>query len=270
MLDSMWGVGLRPAHFSSYYELSNVPPLEIMTDNLLHHRGGPALHHTLRIASRAPCVFLHGIGLNIGGADPLCSEYLKGLLDLVEQFKPRVISDHLCFTQADGRQSYELLPLVRNLDMLEHVVAKVDALQQFLGRQICLENVSAYVAYWNDVIPEGEFLNTIADKSGCGILLDVNNVFVSARNFNLDPLIELNRYDFSLVKQIHIAGHSVRDDFLFDTHDSPVCQDVWSLLKHTLNHAPDVPVILENDNNLSTLDELLEELAHGKAACANG
>jgi hypothetical protein len=267
MLNNLWGVGLRPAHFSSYSALSDVPPLEVMTDNLLHHRGGPALHHTLNITSRAPAVYLHGIGLNIGGEDPLCPRYLEGLRELVRLFNPKVISDHLCFTQSHGRQSYELLPVIRNEAMLTHVVEKADRLQQFLGRQICLENVSAYVGYKDDTISEGEFLSAVAEKSGCGLLLDVNNVYVSARNFSLNPMIELSRYNFDLVRQIHVAGHSRREDFLFDTHDSPVCSDVWNLLNHVLKKSPDLPVILENDDNSITLDALLEELALGKAAC---
>jgi uncharacterized protein (UPF0276 family) len=268
MHDNLWGLGLRPSHFSSYSSLENVPPLEIMTDNLLHHRGGPALHHTLKIASRARGIFLHGIGLNIGGEGPLCPDYKNGLRELVDLFHPLVISDHLCFTQSGGRQSYELLPLMRTDAMIDHVVSKTDELQQFLGRQICLENVSAYVSYKDDAIPEGEFLNTIARRAGCGILLDVNNVFVSSRNFNLDPQAELEHYDLSLVKQIHVAGHSIRDDFLFDTHDAPVCAEVWNLLAGVLSRNSGIPVILENDDDSIPLESLLEELARGKVACA--
>ncbi|MEN9809006.1 MAG: hypothetical protein RLZZ488_573 [Pseudomonadota bacterium] len=262
-MQSLWGLGLRPAHFSDYQSLSTVPPLEIMADNILHHRGGPALQHTLRLATKSPCVVLHGIGLNIGGMEPLSKHYLEGLLELVRLFNPQVVSDHLCFTGAAGLRSYELLPVVRNQHMLEHVVRRVDEVQQTLGRQLSLENVSAYVAYKEDSIPEGEFLNRIADRTGCGILLDVNNVYVSAINFSLDPQAELARFELGFVKQIHVAGHSLREDFLFDTHDGKVCREVWKMCRAVAAKRTDIPVILENDDPSATLDELLRELEFG-------
>lgn len=267
MTPATWGLGLRPAHFSDFHALSVVPPVEVMTDNLLHHRGGPALEHTRRIVSRAPAVVLHGIGLNIGGAEPLDLTYVNGLKELITLFNPAVVSDHLCFTQAQGLQSYELLPIVRNRRTLEHVIRKVDALQQFIGRQFCVENVSAYVAYKDDVLPEGEFLSQLAERTGCGLLLDVNNVYVSAHNFGCDLHTELGRYNLDAVRQIHVAGHSVHEDFLFDTHDAPVCETVWELLSGVLRQRPDLLVILENDDNEVSLQTLLTELQQGFARC---
>lgn len=262
-MQSLWGLGLRPAHFTDYQSLSAIPPLEIMTDNLIHHRGGPALQHTLQLAKRSPCVVLHGIGLNIGGMDPLSKRYLKGLLELVRLFNPLVVSDHLCFTGAAGLKSYELLPVMRNQLMLEQIIQRVDEVQQILGRQLSLENVSTYVTYKDDSIPEGEFLNRIAERTGCGILLDVNNVYVSAKNFSLDPLTELERYELGFVRQIHVAGHSLRDDFLFDTHDGKVCHDVWKMCRTVAAQKADIPVILENDDPNASLEELLRELEFG-------
>ncbi|NBW82657.1 DUF692 domain-containing protein [bacterium] len=270
-----WGLGLRPAHFADWHVADQVPVLELMADNLLHHSGGPALWHTSQIVRRAPWVVLHGIGLNIGGKDSLSKEYLSGLRDLCERFRPRVVSDHLCFTQSEGLQSYELLPVVRTKAMLEHIVQRIDQVQQYLGRRYTLENVSAYVEYMADDIPEGEFLSEIARLSGCGILLDVNNVYVSARNFGLDPLAELNRYNLDAVTQIHIAGHSIKDDFLFDTHDAPVCPEVWELLETVLKKfaseetekgptESDIAVILENDDAETALPTLLEQLNVGR------
>lgn len=267
MTPATWGLGLRPAHFSDFHALSVVPPVEVMTDNLLHHNGGPALEHTRRIVSRAPTVVLHGIGMNIGGAEPLDPHYVNGLKKLIELFNPEVVSDHLCFTQAQGLQSYELLPIMRNQRTLEHVSRKIDSLQQSLGRQFCVENVSAYVEYKDDIFPEGEFLSELAERTGCGLLLDVNNVYVSAHNFGLDPRIELKRYNLDAVRQIHIAGHSVREDFLFDTHDSPVCAPVWDLLSAVLRQRPDLLVILENDDNEVSLQTLLTELQQGFTRC---
>lgn len=223
--------------------------------------------HTRDIASRAPFVALHGIGLNIGGADPLDKSYIGGLQELNRIFKPRIMSDHLCFTQAGGVQSYELLPIVRNTSHLNFISGRIDELQQRLGRQYCLENVSAYISYEDDSIPEGEFLNTIAEKTGCGLLLDVNNVFVSAVNFGLQPTEELKRYNLSFVQQIHVAGHSTRKDFLFDTHDTPVCETVWDMLRSIVQSHPEIPVILENDDSNAALSDLLEELKFGALRC---
>lgn len=268
-MQSLWGLGLRPAHFSDYQSLSSLPPLEIMADNLLHHRGGPALQHTLRLAKKSPCVVLHGIGLNIGGMEPQSKHYLEGLLELVRLFNPHVVSDHLCFTGAAGLRSYELLPIVRNKHMLEHVVQRVDSVQQALGRQLSLENVSAYVSYKDDSMPEGEFLNRIAERTGCGILLDVNNVYVSAKNFFLDPYTELDRFDLKFVRQIHVAGHCVREDFLFDTHDGRVCDDVWKMCRAVAARKTDVPVILENDDPNANLADLLCELEFGISGVLN-
>ncbi|MFZ9521294.1 MAG: DUF692 domain-containing protein [Silvanigrellaceae bacterium] len=272
MVDLNWGLGLRPAHFADWHKSDQVPVLELMADNLIHHSGGPALWHTSQIAARAPWVVLHGIGLNIGGKDPLSKKYLAGLRELCERFHPRVVSDHLCFTQSGGLQSYELLPLVRSQKMLEHVVQRVDEVQQFLGCRYSLENVSAYVAFQDDEIPEGEFLSEVARRTGCGILLDINNVYVSARNFGLDPLAELNRYYLDDVTQVHIAGHSVKDDFLFDTHDAPVCAEVWNLLKIALGKFDtrsssgnrEIAIVLENDDVDTSLVTLQEQLSIGQ------
>lgn len=270
-----WGVGLRAKHFQDWHAASSIPMLEIMADNLIHHEGGPALWHTTRIAERAAAVVLHGVAMNIGGANPLSLNYLAGIQKLIERFKPIVVSDHLCFSQAAGLQSYELLPLIRSRETLEHVIERVDFVQQFLGHQFTLENVSAYVSYKDDSIPEGDFLSEIAHRSGCGILLDVNNVFVTSKNFNLDPLDELKRFDLNAVNQIHVAGHSLKEDFLFDTHDSLVCTDVWDLLRKTLEtfevcNDRRVPVILENDNSEVILSDLLNELEAGKKFCLFG
>lgn len=270
-----WGVGLRPAHFPEWKNVSQVPVLELMADNLLHHRGGPALWHTRQVVARAQGVVLHGIGLNIGGADPLSNFYLTGLRELIADFKPSVVSDHLCFTQASGLQSYELLPLVLNRASLEHVVERVNVVQNFLGCRYSLENVSTYVEYRESCIPEGEFISEVARRTGCGILLDVNNVYVSAKNFARDPASDLALYNLESVTQIHVAGHSQKDDFLFDTHDEAVCDEVWVLLKGVLQRLRQragsekeaVPIILENDNPSTTLDQVLMEWNEGKRRC---
>jgi uncharacterized protein (UPF0276 family) len=264
-----WGLGLRSIHFDEWHKEQRVPVIEIMTDNLIHHEGGPALWHTEQITKRASEVVLHGVGLNIGGSSPISTRYLRGLRSLIERFNPKVVSDHLSFTEFGGLQSYELLPLERTTCTLEHVATRVDQVQQFLGRQISLENASAYVEYVNDSMPESEFMNQIVAKTGCGILLDVNNVYVNAFNFEKDPLASALSYDPAAIVQLHIAGHSVKADFLFDTHDSTVSAPVWNLLKDTLYHLVQngktmVPVILENDCPNTNLKALLTELTSAK------
>jgi uncharacterized protein (UPF0276 family) len=268
----IWGVGLRPTHYADWHAEPVVPAIEIMADNLLHHRGGPALWHTHRVVERAAFCVMHGVGMNLGGTSPLSSKYLDGLKELIALFKPKVVSDHLCFTQADGLQSYELLPLIRNKTTIEHVVHRIDTIQQSLGVRFSIENVSAYVNYIDDEIPEGDFMSEIAERSGCGILLDVNNIFVGAMNFNLDPEVELKRFNFDAVTQVHVAGHSKRDDFLFDTHDTDVCSEVWSLLSVLLSNLSaanksDFPIILENDNRETSLAQLLREVEYGRQLC---
>lgn len=270
-----WGIGLRSTHFEDWHKEETVPAIEIMTDNLIHHQGGPALWHTMQIAHRATDVLLHGVGLNIGGADPLSEHYLTGLRSLVERFNPKVVSDHLCFTSFGGGQSYELLPLQRTKRTLSHVSARVDRVQQFLGRQIALENTSAYVDYKNDEMPEAEFMNKLVSETGCGILLDVNNVYVNSFNFKHDPQMSALSFDPAAIVQLHIAGHSVKPDFLFDTHDSPVCEEVWKLLQDTLAHLMKsgttlIPVILENDCPNTELKTLLSELSMASKNLAPG
>lgn len=264
-----WGLGLRSNHFEEWHKECHVPVIEIMTDNLIYHEGGPALWHTCRIAERASFTVLHGVGLNIGGKDPLSPMYFEGLRNLVDRFRPKVVSDHLCFTQFNTHQSYELLPLERTEFTLNHVAERIDRVQQHLGRQFALENASAYIEYKNDRIPEPEFMNRIAEKTGCGILLDINNIYVNAHNFNQNPLEVASQYCSSDVVQIHIAGHSRKADFLFDTHDTPVCDPVWQLLSQVLLSLSrcdntKVPVILENDCPNTSLECLLNELTFGR------
>lgn len=267
-----WGLGLRASHFEDWHAQQDVPTLEVMTDNLIHHSGGPALWHTRQLAQRAPAVVLHGVGLNIGGCDPISNQYLEGLRELIERLKPAVVSDHLCFTQFNGLQSYELLPLERTETSIRQVSERVDRVQQKLGRQIALENASSYVEYNTNQVPEPEFINRIVHKTGCGLLLDVNNLYVNAHNFRRDPFDDLNQFEIGSIVQLHIAGHTQVSDFLFDTHDSPVCEPVWQLLFTILKQlkrskCPPIPIILENDSAQTSLSELLNELELGQRKC---
>lgn len=223
-----WGLGLRPQHFSDLNRESELPLLEILSDNLLGHLGGPALYHTDRLACRTEVV-LHGVGLNLGASCDLDEHYLKNLRALCDRYDPKEISDHLCFTRSERLASYELLPLVRNEDTAKRVSKKIQQVQDYLGRSILIENISAYVSFRDDEMTEGEFATEIASMSGCGLLLDINNLYVNSVNFDFDPTLELQRYPLLKVRQLHIAGHSSLEDFLFDTHDSTPAAQVCSL-----------------------------------------
>lgn len=270
-LSSTWGVGLRPHHYPHWHGLAargeEAPWLEVMADNYLFQSGGPGLHHLDRIASRSRVV-LHGVGLDIAGADPLDEDYLRALAALCRRLRPAVVSDHLCFTRARGAQTYDLLPIPYNEALLEHVRRRVDRVQEALGTPLALENVSSYVSYRDSETSEMGFLRELCDRTGCGILLDVNNVFVSAVNHGHDPREEILRVDPRHVLQYHVAGHSEADGFLHDTHDRPVRDEVWDLLALAFAHVGPRPLILENDDDSSGAEDVVSEIRAGVATLA--
>jgi uncharacterized protein (UPF0276 family) len=262
-----WGIGLRPHHFVDWLSHQDLPVLELMVDNLIDHEGGPALSYTHELASRTTVV-AHGVALNLGGFDPLVPEYLERLKRFCQRFEPMVISDHLCFSRAESLAAYELLPLPRNGKSLERIVPRIQRVQDVLQRQFTIENISSYIAYRQDSYSEGEFMSEIVRRSGCGVLLDINNLYVNSVNFGFSAAEELCRYPLSSVRQLHIAGHSKRVDFLFDTHDQPVCDQVVAIGAQFLSHvsgSDSIPVILEWDDTKTPLAEVLVELESFKS-----
>jgi uncharacterized protein (UPF0276 family) len=235
--------------------------LEILSDNLLFVEGGPLLLRTRALAERTGVV-LHGVGLDIGGPAPLCREYLEALKRLVRAFNPRVVSDHLAFTRAGGRSSYELLPIPKTMRYLRHVAKRVEQVQEVIGHRLCLENPSAYITFRDEEMTEGDFLSELAVRTGCGVLLDVNNLYVNAFNFGRCATDELRRFPEAAVMQIHVAGHADRGSYLFDTHDQGVVAPVCELLELALGHitAERVPVVLERDDRHSAAAVALAEL----------
>lgn len=254
------GIGLRPHLFTDILktDFSSSFCLEILTDNLMNHKGGPALHYTDQCALKFP-LLMHGVGLNIGGQSPIQEEYLSELKKLKSRYTPIVVSDHLCFTHTAKHYSYELLPIPRTQIELRRVVGRVHFIQEYLNSQLSIENVSAYVEYEANEMSEGEFFSELTKQTGCGVLLDVNNLYVNSINFKTIALNDLLSFPLSSLTQIHIAGHTACDDYLFDTHDKPVCNEVLDLLKILLSKIKNVPIVLEWDDEQVQLSEILEQ-----------
>ena len=216
-----FGLGLRVPHYEAI--LATRPAVdwfEVLTENYLVPGGRP-LRHLTRIRERYPLA-MHGVSLSIGSSTPLNREYLTELKALAQRIEPAWISDHLCWTGVAGRNTHDLLPLPYTEEALAHVVERVRSVQDFLGRRILLENVSSYVEFRDSRLSEWQFLAEIAQRADCLILLDVNNIYVSAVNHEFDPLEYLNAIPAERVQQIHLAGHEDHGDYLVDTHDHPV------------------------------------------------
>ena len=266
-----FGLGLRPPHYASLLEgdAGAVDWLEIVSENFMVEGGRP-LAMLDRFAERWPLA-MHGVSLNIGGSDPLDGEYLQALSKLARRVRPALISDHLCWTRHQGVQFHDLLPLPQDEASLHHVAMRVHQVQDAIGTQLVLENVSSYLRYAGDTLGEAEFLSALVAETGCGLLLDVNNVYVNAHNHGIDPIDFFNALPAPAVKQIHLAGHSadaLGSGLLIDTHDAPVCAEVWSLYGQAMRHFGQVPTMIERDDHIPPLDALLAELdiARGIAA----
>ncbi len=258
-----FGLGLRTEHYETIVsEWPAVDWFEALTENYMVG-GGKPLHYLDRIRSRYPMV-MHGVSLSIGGSDPLNRDYLKQLKALAEHIEPAWISDHLCWTALNGKHMHDLLPLPYTEEAVDHVAARVSAVQDFLGRQILLENVSSYVTYTHSALSEWEFLTTIAEAADCLILLDINNIYVSACNHEFDPCEYLHGVPAKRVYQLHLAGHTNQGNIIVDTHDHPVIDPVWALYAAAVRHFGFVSTMIERDDNIPPLPDLLAELEHAR------
>ncbi len=252
------GVGLRRDHFDRVLSgPTHIDWFEVISENFMV-RGGRALDVLTRVRERYPVV-LHGVSLSIGSTDPLDETYLDNLADLARRVEPAWVSDHLCWTSVGGHQAHDLLPLPYTEKALDHVVRRIVRVQERLGRPIAIENVSSYVAYKHSVMPEWEFLAAVAERSGCGILLDVNNIYVSARNHGFAPGTYLEGIPPAKVWQFHLAGHSNKGDYLLDTHDHPVADPVWDLYAAALRRFGPVSTLIEWDDNIPDFERLEQE-----------
>jgi uncharacterized protein (UPF0276 family) len=262
-----FGLGLRVDHYEAI--LAGHPPVdwfEVLTENYLVP-GGKPLHYLMRIRERFP-VAMHGVSLSIGSTAPLDREYLRQLKALAERVQPAWISDHLCWTGVAGRNTHDLLPLPYTEEALDNVVERVRTVQDFLGRRILLENVSSYVAFRDSRMSEWQFLGEIAQRADCLILLDVNNIYVSAVNHEYDPLEYLQAVPAARVQQIHLAGHENHGDYLVDTHDTEVPDPVWQLYTAALRRCGPVSTMIERDDHIPPLAELVAELDVARALAA--
>ncbi|MBL8398382.1 MAG: DUF692 domain-containing protein [Candidatus Accumulibacter sp.] len=256
---SGFGLGLRSSHYHDFLLAPRgVDWLEIISENYLVD-GGKPWHFLERIRRDYPMV-MHGVSLSIGGTDPLDQTYLRQLKALQQRLEPAWLSDHLCWTGTDSLNLHDLLPLPYTEATLRHVVPRIAAVQDLLGRPLVLENVSSYVAYRADEMSEWEFVRELIHRSGCEWLLDVNNVYVSGINHGFDPRSYIEAIPAAAVRQIHLAGHETHPDYLIDTHDQPICPAVWALYGETLRRLGPTPTMIERDDHIPPLAELIAEL----------
>jgi len=264
-----FGLGLRPQHFPSILGddpdvCEGVDWFEIISENFIGV-GGPLLRNMRAVAEKFPIV-MHGVSMSIGSVDPLDTAYLAGLKALADVVQPKLISDHLCWTGAHGHNMHDLLPLPLTEATVDHVAGRVRHVQDYLGRQILLENTSTYVTFADDEMTEWAFLSEICQRADCGILLDVNNIFVSAFNHGFSASDYLAGLPVNRVQQIHLAGHEHNGDHIIDTHDQPVPLDVLALYEAALDHVGPVPTMIERDGNIPPFADLVAELKGVRAA----
>lgn len=254
-----FGLGLRRQYYDVILQQQpSVDWFEILTENYLVG-GGKPLHYLDRIRASYPLA-MHGVSLSIGGTDPLDRDYLRRIKKLAQRIEPAWISDHLCWTGVDGINMHDLLPLPYTEEALVHVVERVRQVQDFLGRRIVLENVSSYLRYAASTLREWEFISAVAEQADCLLLLDINNIHVSAFNHGFDALAYLDHIPVDRVQQFHLAGHSRQDDCIIDTHDQPIAEPVWRLYGAALRRFGEVSTLIERDDNMPAFAELMLEL----------
>ncbi len=262
-----YGVGLRPPHYHRVLETRPaVDWFEVISENFLV-AGGRPLDVLTRVRADYPVV-LHGVSLSIGSTAPLDRDYLARLRALAERIQPAWISDHLCWTGVGGHNLHDLLPLPYSEEALGHVAERVQRVQDALGRRIALENVSSYLTFCDSVLAEWEFLAAVAARADCAILLDVNNVFVSAFNHGFDARDYLVGVPVERVVQFHLAGHSDHGSHLLDTHDHPVCDGVWALYATAVHRFGALPTLIEWDDHIPAFDDLHAEAGRAAAVAA--
>ena len=259
-----FGLGLRPPYYSDFLNGAvDVDFVEVISENFMIDGGRPR-DVLRRVRERHP-VALHGVSMSIGSADGLDRAYLKRLRALVDDVEPLFVSDHLCWTRIEGFNSHDLLPLPYTEEALDLVCTNIDIAQDLLGRTLLIENPSSYLTFVQSALTEWEFLEAICARTGCDLLLDVNNVYVSATNHGFDPDAYIDSIPASRVRQIHLAGHSQGERLLIDTHDAPVNAAVWSLYERAMQRVGYVATMIERDDRIPPLGEVLAELEIARA-----
>ena len=254
-----FGLGLRTLHYQEI--LKNNPPIdwfEIISENYMVP-GGKPLWYLEQIRRDYPVV-MHGVSMSIGSCDPLDMSYLQELKQLILRVEPKWVSDHLCWTGVHGRNLHDLMPLPYTRETIQHVAERIRKVQDFLGQQLLIENVSSYVNFVDSEMSEWEFIQELATAADCLLLLDINNVYVSSFNHGFDPLTYIYHIDPKRVQQVHLAGHSHNGNHIVDTHDHPISDPVWDLYAKAIAHLGSVSVMIERDDHIPPLEELMLEL----------
>lgn len=263
-----FGLGLRSEHYTDLVNNEyNLDWLEILSENYMV-AGGKPLYYLDQIAERYPLV-MHGVSLSIGGVDPLNTEYLRELKKLAQRVKPKWISDHLCWTGTQGINLHDLMPLPYTEEALMHLVKRIEQVQEYLGQRILLENVSSYLTFQHSTISEWEFLSAVAEQADCLILLDINNIHVSAHNHDFDPYDYLQALPAHRIQQIHLAGHLNKGDYSIDTHDHEIIESVWDLYAESVRRLGHISTMIERDDHIPPISELLSELQKAREISAS-
>jgi uncharacterized protein (UPF0276 family) len=252
------GIGLRPPHYAEV--VTDRPPVdwfEVISENFMVDGGNP--RRVLRQVRERYPVVLHGVSMSLGSVDPLDEAYLDRLAALAAEIEPAWISDHLCWSSFGGHTGHDLWPLPFTEEALEHVARRVTRVQERLGRRILVENVSSYVQFRASSLTEWEFLAALCQRADCGLLLDVNNVYVSAHNHGFHAHDFLRGIPVGRVGQFHLAGHSDHGTHLLDTHDHPVCGPVWDLYRAALERFGPVATLIERDDDIPPLAQVVAE-----------
>jgi uncharacterized protein (UPF0276 family) len=264
------GTGLKPEHAHDIFESARaVDFFEIHAENYMGAGGPP--HHLLRRIASDYALSVHGVGLSIGGAGPLDRDHLARLKKLIGDYRPAMFSEHLAWSSHDGVYLNDLLPLPYNARTLDCVVRHIDELQHTLDTRMLLENPSTYLSFETSDMDEAEFLRAIAVRTGCGLLLDVNNVYVSSVNHGFDAAAYIDRFPIEFVGEIHLAGFAEDQDanagrLLIDAHGAPVADAVWSLYRRTLARSGPVPTLIEWDNDVPDFASVVAEVSLARAA----
>ncbi len=254
-----FGLGLRTEHYNAILETKpNVDWFEALSENYMIP-GGKPLDFLDKIRENYPMV-MHGVSLSIGSTADVDYNYLRDLKKLAERIEPIWISDHLCWTGVHGQNMHDLLPLPYTEETAKHVAERVKIVQDYLGRQILLENVSSYASYIDSNMTEWEFISQIAEAADCLLLLDVNNIYVSSYNHQFDAKAFIDGVPAKRIQQIHLAGHNNHGDYIIDTHDAPVIDPVWDLYAYAIARFGQVSTMIERDDKMPELNILVEEL----------
>lgn len=262
------GIGLRAEHYQTILEnRPNIPWFEVLTDNYMV-AGGLPLYHLEKVCEHYPLSF-HGVGLSLGSADPINKHYLNKLKQLAERFKPAQISDHLSWVSLNNHYAHELLPFPYTREAVNIISDKINQVQDYLGHPLLVENPSTYLAFNCSEMTEPEFINALIDKTDCELLIDINNVFVSASNHDFDANEYIRQIPAHKVKEIHLAGYDDRGAYLYDTHGHRVHDSVWDLYKNALLQFGEVPTLIEWDTDIPSFGVLQQEAAKAQQLIDN-